>query len=76
MATKYPKNGKNQVKVGKVNVTVVQTVLRSGRESIFLSTSAWWKLKGLTNKAAGKEKNYTMLMRVWPAANTFTFDLN
>lgn len=45
MATKYPKNGKNQVKVGKVDVTVVQTVLRSGRESIFffffLSTSAW-----------------------------------
>lgn len=35
MATKYPKNGKNQVKLGKVTVTVVQTVLRSRRESIF-----------------------------------------
>lgn len=69
MATKYPENRKNQVKVGKVTVPVVQMVLRSGRENIFLSTSSLVKTQGFDQQGCREGKSNTRLRRVCPAAN-------
>lgn len=57
MAIKYPKNGKNQVKVGKVDVTVVQTVLRSGRESIFFVYISLVKTQGFDQQSCREGKS-------------------
>lgn len=76
MATKYPENGKNQVKLGKVTVTLVQTVLRSGRENIFFVYISLVKTQGFDQQSCREGRSNTTLVRVCPAANNFTFDLN